>query len=121
MAAVSVWFFEPLKARVRRYWQTWHIKRQEERLLWAFLVLATEVSPNEKQAAPVYAREAAKRAGLRDPEPVLDRLVHNDHIRPDTVYPRHFHLSYAGRERANAVRPSLWELLSATGAGKPRS
>ena len=90
----------PLLAWTRRYWRAAAENRQEERLLRAFLEMAQDVSPNEIGAARLSARAAAIRANLRDPDPVLHRLVRKDHIRPDTEYPRHYTISSKGRARA---------------------
>jgi hypothetical protein len=90
----------PLLAWTRRYWRAAAVNRQEERLLRAFLEMAQDVSPNEIGATRLSARAAAIRANLRDPDPVLDRLVRKDHIRPDIEYPRHYIISSKGRARA---------------------
>jgi hypothetical protein len=99
----------PLLSWARRYWRAAAENRQEERLLRAFLEMAQDVRPNEILAARLSARAAATRANLRDPDPVLDRLVRMDHIRPDSEYPRHYTISLKGRTRALASRP-WWRL-----------
>ena len=96
---------EPLRSWVRRYWQARQKDRQEERLLRAFLDMARG-HPNGTLAAHLSARTAAARAKLREPDPVLKRLVSKDHIRPDRVYPRHYSITFEGRARAS--RPRRW-------------
>jgi hypothetical protein len=90
--------------------------RLEERMLSAFLEMVTEVNPHEKLTVPVHVRSAAATAGIRDPDPVLRRLVRKGHLaktyRDDLDY---YNLTPERRQRAYDLRPSrpnLWQLLS---------
>ena len=74
--------------------------REEERLLRAFLEMATEANPHEKLTVAISSSEAADRASIRDLDPVLDRLVRKDHIRPDQTFRNHYNLTFEGRQRA---------------------
>ena len=102
---------ESFRSRARRYWQTRQENRQEERLLREFLDMAWG-HPDGTLAAHLSARTAAARARIRDPEAVLKRLLHKDHIRADTVFPNHFHLSFEGRQRAYDARRSFWQRIT---------
>jgi len=85
----------------RRYKQD----KDEERLLRALIEMATEVDEHDKLSVPLSASRAATQAKLRDPEPVLERLVGKDHICHDPDYPNHYRLCPVGRNRAQSKLP----------------
>jgi len=105
LIVLAIWFW------VRPYLQARQEAQQEDRLLRAFLDMVQE-HPDGTEA-PLSASVAVARARLRDPDAVLKRLLHKDHIRADRVYPNHFRLSFDGRRRGDdAHRRSFWRLLS---------
>ena len=93
LLVAAIWHFAKPRLQARAE------AREEERLLRAFLEMATEAGPHEKLVVAISSGEAADRANIRDPDPVLDRLVRKDHLRPDQTYPNHFHLTFEGRRR----------------------
>jgi hypothetical protein len=59
--------------------------------------MATEISPNALLGASLFAPAAAL-SELRDPEPVLNRLIGKDLIRPVPNKPGHYNITPTGRE-----------------------
>ena len=94
LLVAAIWHFAKPRLQARAE------AREEERLLRAFLEMATEANPHEKLTVAISSSEAADRANIRDLDPVLDRLVRKDHIRPDQTFPNHYNLTFEGRQRA---------------------